>query len=241
MKYYFMKSIKLFFAVLFFVQVAFAQNSLVNDGTVTTQSPSFFLDYLRDEKSADLFRPDVYAGVEGTPFLSESWAYARIMLADGRKFDSVLLKLNLYENKIHFKDQNGRERMVATQVREIEIRDASSKWNNAVFVSGYGEDKNMFFQALADGNKAELLKKMNVIIKELKVFNAPNQRSFELQERLYIYSSGTGTLYQESKNCSSLLSAFGNDSKVNSFISSNDIKCNKEKDLKKLVDYYNSY
>ena len=99
----------------------------------------------------------------------------------------------------------------------------------------------MFFQVLADGNKAELLKKMNVIIRELKVFNAPVQKSFELQERLYIYSSITGTLYQENKNCSSLMSAFGNDSKVTSFISSNDSKCNKEKDLSKLVEYYNSY
>jgi hypothetical protein len=236
-----MKSINFFIAVFFSWQAAFSQTNLINDGPMSTQSPSFFLDYLRDEKSADLFRPDLYSGVEGTPYLSESWTYARIKLADGRKFDSVLLKLNLYENKIHFKDQNGRERMVATQVREIEIRDASSKWNNAVFVSGYGEDKNMFFQALTDGNKAELLKKMNVIIKEMKVFNAPNQKSFELQERLFIYSSGTGTLYQESKNCSSLMNAFGNDSKITSFISSNDIKCNKEKDLGKLVDYYNSY
>jgi hypothetical protein len=236
-----MKSIKLFTAVLFFGQNVFAQNIMVNDGPVTIESPSFFLDYLKNEKSADLFRPDIYAGVEGTPYLSENWSYAKIMLADGRKFDSVLLKLNLYENKIHFKDQNGGERMVATQVREIEIRDASSKWNNAVFVSGYGEDKNMFFQVLTDGNKAELLKKMNVIIRELKVFNAPNQKSFELQERLFIYSSVTGTLYQENKNCSSLMNAFKNDSKITGFISSNDIKCNKEKDMTKLVAYYNSY
>ena len=233
-----MKSIKCLIAVLFCGQTVIAQNSMV-DGRVTVHSPSFFLEYLRDEKSADLFKPDAYAGVEGIPYLFESWAYARIKLADGRQFDSVLLKLNLYENNVHFKDDNGRERMIAIQVREIEIRDQSSKWNTAVFVSGYGEDQHIFYQALTDGKKAGLLKKMNVIIKETKVFNAPNKKEFELQERLYIFSKGV--LYQESKNCSSLMTAFGNDSKITSFVSANDIKCNKEKDLKKLVEYYNSY
>lgn len=236
-----MKSILVCIAALLCLHTVSAQNSLVHGDGVTVLSPSFFLEYLRDEKSADLVKPDVYAGIEGSPYLSADWTYARIKLADNRIYDSVLLKLNLFENKIHFTDGKGHEKMVAIQVKEIEIRDASSKLNKAVFVSGYGEDKNMFFQVLTDGNKAELLKKMNVIIREMKVFNAPVQKSFELQERLYIYSSITGTLYQENKNCSSLMSAFGNDSKVTSFISSNDSKCNKEKDLSKLVEYYNSY
>jgi hypothetical protein len=233
-----MKTLTVFIAVLFCWQITFAQNSMV-DGRVNVHSPSFFLEYLKDDKSADLFKPDVYVGVEGSPYLSDSWTYARIKLADGRQFDSVLLKLNLYENKIHFKDESGRERMIAAQVKEIEIKDISSTWNDAVFVSGYGEDQSVFYQALSDGKKAGLLKTVSVFIKEAKVFNGPVQKNFEQQGRFYIFSKKI--LYEGSKSCSSLMSAFGNDSKITSFISSNDIKCNKEKDLKKLVDFYNSY
>lgn len=202
-------------------------------------SANFFLVNLKEAKDASILNPDLYMGVEGSPYLSDDWAYARIKLNDNRVFDSVLLKINLYENKVHFKDENGREKMLAIAVKEIEIKDASSKWNNAVFVTGYGEDLNIFYQAITDGKKAGLLKTVNVIIKETKVFNAPVQKSFEQQGLFYIYSKGI--LYEQSKNCSSLLAAFGNDSKITGFISSNDLKCNKEKDLKKLVDYYNSY
>jgi hypothetical protein len=217
-----------------------AQNGITGlGGGTNASSPNFFLSNLKDVRNADAFNPDVYSGVEGSPYLSNDWAYARIKLVDSRVYDSVLIKLNLYENKIHFKDENGSERMLSVQMREIEIKDQSSKWNNTVFVSGYGEDKNVFYQALTDGKKAGLLKKMNVIITESKVFNGPNQKKFDLQDKYYVYSKGT--LYEESKNCSSLMSAFGNDRKVSEFVSANDIKCNKEKDLLKLVDYYNSY
>ena len=229
-----------FIAVIFSWQTVSAQGNMTGvEGAINVNSPNFFLVNLKDAKNADVFNPDIYSGVEGSPYLSNEWAYARIKLIDNRVFDSVLLKVNLYENKVHFKDENGSEKMLAVPVKEIEIRDASSKWNTAVFVSGYGENKNIFYQALTDGKKAGLLKTVNVIIKETKVFNAPTQKNFEQQARFYIFSKGI--LYEENKNCSSLMNAFGNDSKVTSFISSNDIKCNKEKDLKKLVDYYNSY
>ncbi|MBK5270114.1 MAG: hypothetical protein JJE22_03785 [Bacteroidia bacterium] len=236
-----MKAIIALIVVIFCWQPVSAQNSLVTaEGGSIPTSPNFFLMYLKDGQLVDLFNPDIYAGVEGSPYFSDEWLYARIELYDNRKFDSVLIRVNLYENKINFKDDNGRERMVAVNVKKIEIRDKSSIWNNAVFISGYGEDKNVFFQALTEeGKKTRLLKKMHVVITEKKVFNAPIQKKFELQEQFYILSDGA--LYHESKNCSSLMAAFGNDSKVNTFVSSNNIKCNKEKDLKKLVDYYNSY
>ncbi len=235
-----MKIIKLLFLAICFSHVAAGQGgSIGTDGSLNMNSANFFLVNVKDAKDASILNPDMYAGVEGSPYLSDDWAYARIKLSDNRVFDSVLLKINLYENKVHFKDENGREKMLAIAVKEIEIKDASSKWNNAVFVSGYGEDLSIFYQAITDGKKAGLLKTVNVIIKETKVFNAPVQKSFEQQGLFYIFSKGI--LYEQSKNCSSLLSAFGNDSKVTGFISSNDLKCNREKDLKRLVDYYNSY
>jgi hypothetical protein len=239
-KKHFMKIIKLLIPAIFFCNVVAGQNGITGiDGGMNLNSPNFFLINTKDAKDAGVFNPDMYSGVEGSPYLSDDWAYARIKLNDNRVFDSVLLKVNLYENRVHFKDENGREKMLSVPVKEIEIKDASSKWNNAVFVTGYGEDKNIFYQALTDGKKAGLLKTVNVTIKESKVFNGPNQKSFAQQGRLYIFSKGI--LYEESKKCASVLNAFANDSKITGFISANDIKCNKEMDLKKLVEYYNSY
>jgi len=228
--------IKVLVIAMFCWQSLFSQDGNVSYPS-TGKSPSF--EFALGQGGAMLFVPETYAKIEGSPYLSTEWAYARIKLADSRKFDSVMVKLDLYENKVHFKDEMGRERMVAIDVREIEIKDVSSKWNNALFVSGYGENKREFYQVIADGANAGLLKKMNVIIKQTKDFNKPEKNSFELQNVLYIYSKDV--LYVEKKNCLSAIPAFKDDNKIMTFISSNDIKCNKENDLAKLVNYYNSY
>ncbi len=231
-----MNKIKVLTMVIFCWQASFSQdNSITNPSVPKTNNIEFSL----TQAGTLLFVPETYAKIEGSPYLSNEWAYARIKLADSRKFDSVMVKLDLYENKVHFKDEQGRERMIAIDVTEVEIKDLSSKWNNARFVSGYGENKHEFYQVIADGAKAALLKKMNVIVKMTKDFNKPEKNSFELQNVLYIYSKDA--LYVEKKNCLSTVPAFKDDNKITAFISSNDIKCNKENDMAKLVNYYNSY
>jgi len=209
------------------------------EGASNTNSASDFLANLRESQLMYLFNPDSYEGIKGSPFFSDSWTYAHIVLEDNRAFDSVLLRLNLYENKVHFKNNNGKEQMVAIPVKKMIITDASSAMNNTVFLSGYPEYKDAFFQVITGGNKASLLKKKKIIIKELKILNLPDEKSFELEEQFFVLINGR--MYKESKNCSTLTEAFGNDSKVNGFISANNIKCNKESDLKKLLDFYNSY
>ena len=236
-----MRIVKITAILLFSWQATLAQLSMTNGVPENfSTSANFFLDYLRNEKSADLVQANVYAGVEESPFLSDKWAYARIKLNDNRVFDSVLVKINLFENKVHFRDNNDKERMIAVQVKELEIRDQSSSYNNTVFVSGYGKDPNVFYQVLSDGKKIGYIKEMKKVIKEYRVFNAPVQKKFELlPEKLCLYSKGI--LYEESKNCSTLIDAFHNDSKIVNYMSINGLKCNKEKDLQKIVDYYNSY
>lgn len=228
--------IKVLVVAIFCWQSLFSQDSQVTNPSVP-KSPNF--EFALGQGGATLFVPETYAKIEGSPYLFTEWAYAKIKLADSRKFDSVLVKLDLYEDKVHFKDEMGRARMVAIDVKEIEIKDVSSKWNNTFFVTGYGENKREFYQVIADGAKAALLKKMNVIVKMTKDFNKPEKNSFELQNALYIYSKDA--VYVEKKNCLSTVPAFKDDDKITAFISSNDIKCNKENDLAKLVNYYNSY
>ena len=135
--------IKALVIAMFCWQSLFSQDSQVTNPSVPN-STSF--EYSLAQGGILLYVPETYAKIEGSPFLSTEWAYARIKLADSRKFDSVLVKLDLYENKVHFKDEMGHERMMAVDVREIEIKDMSSKWNNALFVSGYGENIHEFYQ-----------------------------------------------------------------------------------------------
>ena len=228
--------IKVLAVVLLCWQISFSQ---VGRATTSTADKSVFFEYLFSERSKELLVTK-YDRIDGTPFLFTEWAYASVSLADSRKFDSVLLRLNLYENRIHFRDEQGNEKLIPVNVKMIEIKDITSKWNNAVFMSGYGENDREFYQVVTDGKKAGLLKKMKVIIKESRpVMHGPERKNFELLNILCIYSKDT--LYEEKKSCLSMVAPFKNDSKIMTFISSNDLKCNKERDLAKLVDYYNSY
>ena len=244
-----MKKFKFFAMILFCGQMSFAQMDNFTTAPVyqfpalripNLQNVDISLDFLRDDKAADLVKPDLYAGVDGTPFLAEKWLNARIKLADSRVFDSVSIKLNLFENKVYFKDNNNREREVGIRVMQIEIRDASSEWNNAIFLSGFGANTNSYYQVLGDGKKIGYLKEMVVLQKEYKVLHAATQKKFELYNgKLFLYAQGI--LYDVNRDCASFMPAFGNDSKVTNYMSSNGLKCHKEKDLLKLVDYYNSY
>jgi hypothetical protein len=250
-----MKKFKILALVLLCGQMLFAQSSQQSMRNLFEAPPVYqfptlripnlqnvdiALDFLRDDKSADIVRPDMYEGVDGSPFISEKWLYARIKLEDNRIFDSVSLKLNLFENKVYFKDGDNRPRQVGLRVAQIEIRDASSEWNNTIFLSGFGTNQNAFYQVLGDGKKIGYLKELVVIQKEYKMLHAATQKKFEFYDgKLFLYAQGI--LYDVNKDCSTFMPAFGNDTKVSSYMSSNGLKCHKEKDLKKLVDYYNSY
>ena len=233
-----MKTIKIFIIVLFCCKGVLSQDNKTST-SITPANRNVLADYSKSASSQELLVYNPPESVEGSPFLSNDWSYANIRLADNRTFDSVLIKLNLFDNKVHFKDDQGRERMIGAAVKQIVIKDASSKWNNALFVSGYGENNQEYYQVLTDGKKAGLLKKVNVIIKDTKNIYGIVTKSFELQNRFYIYSSGK--LYKDGKDCSSLMAAFGNDDKIKTFISTQPLKCNRESDLLKLVEMYNSY
>lgn len=233
-----MKTIMIFLIALLCCKSILSQDNKAPT-SITPANRNVLADYSRSASSQDLLVYNPPESVEGSPFLSNDWCYASIKLADDRTFDSVLIRLNLFDNKVHYKDDQGRERMIGADVKQVEIKDASSKWNNTLFVSGYGENKQEYYQVLTDGKKAGLLKKVNVIIKDTKSIYGIVTKSFEMQNRFYIYSSGK--LYKDGKDCSSLMAAFGNDDKIKSFMSTNSLKCNKENDLLKLIDHYNSY
>jgi len=233
-----MRSIVTFIAFLFCCKGMLSQDNKTS-ASANSANRTVLSDYSKNATSQDLLVYNPPESVSGSPFLSNDWYYANIKLADNRTFDSVLIKLNLFDNKVHFKDDQGRERMIGADVTQIEIKDVSSKWNNTLFVSGYGENKQEYYQVLTDGKKAGLLKKVKVVIKDTKDIYGMITKSFEMQDRFYIYSSGK--LYKDGKDCSSLMAAFGNEDKIKTFMSANSLKCNKENDLLKLVDHYNSY
>jgi hypothetical protein len=223
------RSLFLFPILIVLTQITVAQNA-----RVTYNPPPTFL----REVFTTPVEPKKYAGIDGSPFLDDNWMLARLKVSRFKVIDSMSVKLNLYERRLHFMNEKGEELQAAINFEEIDIIDKNSKWQNSVFLPGIGNDKEAFFQVITDGSKMKLVKKLIMNKWEIKPLNSEPQRKFELDEQLYLFANGI--LYRSSKNCSSLMDAFNNNQEVIKFISTNKIKCNKEDDLKKLVDYFNS-
>ena len=228
-----------FLTAVFFLHTVAAQNgSTVVQGGILVSNPGNKPVYLRDVFSTPL-QPKSYPGFDGSPFLYDNWLLAKLKFADDRVVDSIYIKLNAYENKVHFKDENGEEMQVSVKINEITITDNNPKWHNLVFRSGYEGDINAFFQVLTDGRKLQLLKKIMVIKWESTAIGEEGKKTFQLDQELFF--SANEILFRQNKKCSSLTDVFkANKEDILRFVSANNIRCDKEDDMKKLADYFNS-
>jgi hypothetical protein len=210
-----------------------AQNASYNNSAapVSYRPPT----YVRDIFSTHI-DPKPYAGIDGSPFFDDNWLLARIkVLGKTETYDSILIRLNIYNNTVHFKDENGEELQMTEKVEAIKIIDSSSAWNNTVFLSNFSQEPG-FYQVLEDGGKLKLLKRLRVLIWESQPLNSALVKKFEVQGDLFL--SFTTTLYKASKACSAIRDAFTNNDKMFEFISNNNLKCNKQEDLQKIVQFY---
>jgi hypothetical protein len=225
-----MRKLLSFHASIIIIQLLSAQNV-----AVPAHAPPPV--YLRDLFTTPV-EPKKYAAIQGSPFLDDNWMLARLTLSKFKVVDSILVRLNLYERRLHFLDEKNEEMQAAIDFEQINIIDRNSKWYNSVFLPGIGHDKESFVQIIADGDKIKLVKKLTVTLWEIKALNAETQKKFEQEEKLCLFANNI--LYKTGKSCSSVFDAFGNNSDVQKFISANNIHCNKEEELKKAVDYFNS-
>src|SRR5688572_4236028 len=94
------------FVFIFFISSAFSQTPTnVSVAPMKPPPPT----YLRDVFSTHIDSKP-YAGIEGTPFVSDKWLLASIKTV-GRKelIDSIPIKINVHSNAVHFINENGEE------------------------------------------------------------------------------------------------------------------------------------
>ncbi len=194
--------------------------------------------HLRDVFSTPI-DPKPFKGIDGSPFLDDKWLLARIkVVGSAQTYDSISIRLNIYTNAIHFVNADGEEMQMAMNVEAVKIIDSGSAWNNTVFLCNLDQGGAGFYQVLEDGGKLKLLKKLWVFIWEVQPLNSEKQRKFEIQGDLYLLSGAI--LYKSSKACSAIRDAFGQNDKLLDYISQNNLRCNKEEDMRQIVKFYAS-
>jgi hypothetical protein len=209
-----------------------------SNGNVIVANPSFSPVYLSDVFSTQV-KPKSSSGIDGSPFIFDQWLLARVLLLDDRIADSVYIRMNAYNNNLHFKDEKGEEMQSKVRVKEILIIDTNKTWHNALFRTGYGSNANVFYEVVTDGKKMQLLRKTVVLLWETKVLGEEDKKTFQLDEEIFL--SANGELYKQNKKCSILTDVFGSHKAVMlDYISTHNIRCNKVDEMKLLVNYFNS-
>src|ERR1043165_8201780 len=95
----------------------------VADGNSSAMSPSFFT-VVNGE-------PVVFAKfakiVDGTPYFSDEWMKGNVVINGGSQFTGIYVKLDLYDNEIHYRDLKGNELVATTPIQKLILFDSSAQ------------------------------------------------------------------------------------------------------------------
>src|SRR3954465_7246519 len=65
--------------------------------------------------------------VEGTPYFTEDWLKGSVVDRSGYMYKNLSLKLDLYDNEVHYQDKDGTEMIASTPVKEVFLYDNKNK------------------------------------------------------------------------------------------------------------------
>jgi hypothetical protein len=230
-----MKRLIFFFKSILITNLLLGQaGELIPVKLVAPAQPMFLRDYFTTPvKNAG------ESGIGGSQFVFDDWLLARIRFMDDKVADSVRIKLNAKNQTIHYINESGEEYQAVGKIKEVKITDNSSTWNNTIFLSGFESDKKSFFQVVSDGKRMMLLKKTIVRLWETKAMFEEAKKEYQKEDEFYFCTKSL-FLYKQNKSCSEIQEALRGNEAAIKFITDNSIRCNKEADMKRLVEFVNA-
>ncbi|MBD1362191.1 hypothetical protein IDJ77_00085 [Mucilaginibacter sp. ZT4R22] len=186
-----------------------------------------------------------YAELKGTPYLYEDWQQGSVKLANGvSSKDKMLVRYNLVNDMLSFKDNaSGEEMAFVVPVEEFTINDNSGDRPVVRLFRSYqgiaGSTPSGFFEVLSDG-KVQLIKKQSKLITESIHIGASGMtRSFNDKTKYYLVNNGNAVSVKNDKK--SILAVLGDkQAQLEGYINANNINFKNDRQLGKLVDYYNT-
>ncbi len=141
-----------------------------------------------------------YSGLSsGSPYFLDAFMPSALVLADGKTYTGVKVRLNLADNEVQYLDSKGAELVAQAPLSRLLISDTASRTDfQFVHTSALpaGAQKKGWYQLLADG-KVQLYKFTEKRLVTEKPFNsASEEQRIESRERLYMV---VGNVFHEVK------------------------------------------
>ena len=160
-----------------------------NDPNVNHRNAIFLNDNFKS-----IYHPAKYPEIKGSPYYLDDWKLADITMKDGKHFDSVKVKLNLYSQEFVCLSSPGSEITLKDGIVDrLVLRDTNDARVPSVHVFASGiplEDKITsypIFEVLSDGKAVLLNLVTKQITKSADTYSGGGQKEFTDSETLYIF------------------------------------------------------
>lgn len=180
--------------------------------------------------------------VEGSAFLNEAWADGKIILSEGRVYDSIKLRIDAMDNTLHYLTPNGEELVATTPVRSVLLADAVTKkitqFDHSDFIATTKKIEPGWYQLL-DSGSVSIYKLYIKTIRENKPYSsATYEQTILTTNRYYIFKNALLTQISKFKQIPDMLQDKKNE--LLEYINSNNLTGRGDADYIALIEYYKS-
>jgi hypothetical protein len=176
----------------------------------------------------------------GSPYFDPEFLPANIVLANGQRYENVLIKINLLSNEVIYKTPEGKELAVLAAIKQVELNK-----NGELLFFEYGfpvyekQNHKTIYQVLTKG-KVSLLKYFFIQVTEAKPYSSATMlRTIEQFPRLFLYDQSM-SLKKAPKSNEDLISLYKVDAiRLKDILEKNNLKIKKEEDFIKCISKLN--
>ena len=177
--------------------------------------------------------------VEGTPYFKDEWLKGNIILPGGKEYDGIYLKLDLYDNEVHYRDQKGNEMIATSSIQKIVLFDTVAQEVFSFVNSGFIQADsrlNGWYQSLV-GGKASLFKQIKKLMSENKPYgSATIEQSIISSPHYFILYNGNFTEIKKIKDIPGIL----NDKKEEVVQYIKNLSGKSNDNFEKVINYFNT-
>jgi len=179
--------------------------------------------------------------VEGTPYFSDKWMKGNVFIEDN-EYRNFYLRVNILETTLEFMDRKGEQMTCTMPIKEVLLKDSLSGTNYRFFHSSFlpqnPEIRQSWLLELVTG-AAKLYKLEKKQINEIRPYGSATTEQHILSTYGYfLLFNNELRRIKKFPDVTEFLS--GKKEVLDGFIKSNRLNIKSEKDLIRLIEYYNS-
>lgn len=180
--------------------------------------------------------------VAGSPYFIANWSLGSVILQNGKRFDSLYLKLDLLSNELHFKNALGQDFVTTTPISEVLLKDSVSgivfRFIHSSSIPASASPTDGWYQLLVDGSVL-LFVKFNKTLSENQPYgSATLEQTITTSSNYFLLLN---TVFIRIKKFTELPGLLKDKSaEMKKFILDNHISGKSVEDYIRVVSYYNT-